>query len=92
MQLNFVYTLRVEVCDREKVRFYSELFFGDPWLLRQPQGQEVGGRGGSGKLLYEKVGNAVYLFHVSYTRQIKLTLCLGWSLKGVLFKCSDKNS
>ena len=47
---------------------------------------------GSGKLPYEKVGNAVYLFHVSCTRQIKLTLCLGWSLKGVLFKCSDKNS
>ena len=86
MQLNFVYTVRVEVCDREKVRFYCELFFGDP------QGEEVGGRGGSGKLPYEKVGNAVYLFHVSCTRQIKLTLCLGWSLKGVLFKCSDKNS
>ena len=31
VQLNFVYTLRVEVCDKEKVRFYSELFFGDDY-------------------------------------------------------------
>ena len=73
-------------------KYVSILNFSLAMVIKTTPGEEVGGRGESGKLPYEKVGNAVYLFHVSCTRQIKLTLCLGWSLKGVLFKCSHKNS
>ena len=42
-QLNFVYILRVDVCERENIRFCSELSFRR-WLQSQPKGDE-GGRG-----------------------------------------------
>ena len=48
----------MDVCERENIRFCSELSFGDGYRdnpQERREGEEVGGRRGRGKLPYQKV-------------------------------------
>ena len=65
MQLNFVYTLRVEVYDREKVRFYCELFFGDGHE-DNPRGRRLEGEGGveNSRMKRSEMLSICFMYHV----------------------------